>query len=388
MLENRSTRITGETNALIIFTDIIESARHSTVLGISEYARRILTFQGIFKELCNIYFPKESSNNSFCTFSTRGDEGFIFNINPDIKKNRTMYKAVQFALELKAVMRAEQINGLNPPPYPMDVGIGIHYGPVATLARQGAENISGIEGLAINYGKRVETSSRMGKYSKIFLSRDAACLLDGEPVILCKYITSLKGINDSENVFEVRSAYLEKVPLDQRYYQRFLDNYVNNTNGDFFPKDGWINSIIISMLDHLIKQSGNIQKAKYLEQFSNFIWRDISENDPLILFYRAHECEKDGKITQVFSYLQTLATKYPSFVHARKKLGQVCWQLANDPSKYIEFLLARDTADQFLTHYLYYLSDDEKYLFQKIKDMDFENTDFKNMSSINNVEVQ
>jgi len=366
-----SLEVTGEANAIIVFFDIIESAKYSTVLGIKEYAKRVVMFHEEFNKLYNTYFPEEQTETSFITHTTRGDEGIIFCISPDIGEQRLMYRILEFAFELKATLLLIQKGIKNPPPFPMDIGTGIHLGPVATLSycNTNPVTIDSIEGLAINYGKRIETASRKGKYSKIFMSRDAIFYLDGEPVALNKNFYPLKGINDEEPVFEVRSALLENIPKSKRYLELFENEFVN-TDDARLTREAWMNSVTLSMLCNYIQSSSNNLKSAYQDKLSRFIWRDISEDDPLMLFYRAEECEKQGKLTQTLDYLRTASKMYPSFVQARKKLSEVCLKIEPRKGNYMDYILARDTAEQFLTHFLYYLDEDEVQRFQKIREME------------------
>ena len=367
--QRKTLKVTGEANAIIVFFDIIESAKYSTVLGIKEYAKRVVKFHEEFNKLYDIYFLEEQTETSFMTHTTRGDEGIIFCIAPDIKEQRLMYRILQFAFELKATLLLMQKKMENPPPYPMDIGIGIHLGPVATLSycNTNPATIDSIEGLAINYGKRIETASRKGKYSKIFMSRDAVFYLDGEPVALNKNFFSLKGINSEEPVFEVRSAYLENMPESKEYLQLFEDAFLD-INNISLTRETWMNSITLSMLDNYVQSSSDSLKSFYQDKFSHFIWRDISEDDPLVLFYRAEECEKQGRLTQTLDCLRTASKMYPSFVQARKKLSEVCLRIEPRKGNYMDYILARDTAEQFLTHFLYYLDEDEIHRFQKIRE--------------------
>jgi|GEM_PF-682893 len=363
--------VTGEANAIIAFFDIIESAKYSTVLGIKEYAKRVVMFHEEFNKLYNTYFSEVRTETSFITHTTRGDEGIIFCITPGIGEQRLMYRILEFAFELKAILLLIQKGIKNPPPFPMDIGTGIHFGPVATLSCRDTDQttINSIEGLAINYGKRIETASRKGRYSKIFMSRDAVFYLDGEPVALNKNFYPLKGINDEEPVFEVRSAFLEDMPKSKKYLQLFEDEFFNTDNARL-TREAWMNSITLSMLCNYIQSSSNNLKSAYQDKLSQFIWRDISEDDPLVLFYRAEECEKQGKLTQTLDYLRTASKMYPSFVQARKKLSEVCLRIEPRRGNYMDYILARDTAEQFLTHFLSYLDEDEIQRFRKIKEME------------------
>jgi hypothetical protein len=44
-------------DALLIFTDIVDSSVYSSILGLKEYAIQVLRFQDLFEQLANLYFP-------------------------------------------------------------------------------------------------------------------------------------------------------------------------------------------------------------------------------------------------------------------------------------------------------------------------------------------
>ncbi|OPY77397.1 MAG: hypothetical protein A4E65_02766 [Syntrophorhabdus sp. PtaU1.Bin153] len=265
-----------------------------------------------------------------------------------------------------------------PAPRPMDIGIGIHFGRVAAVscleqppAGRPESVICEIEGFAINYAKRVESSSRMGKFSKIFLSREAARLLDGDPVVLSQVIVPLKGIHDSEIVFEVNSALFEDMPKNSngKYYEDFITRYADKIKNLDITRDSWMKGLIISTIDSRMRAAASDSlRLEYAKKVANFIWQDIAEDDPIILFARARACGVEKKHTQKLTYLKALVDKYPTFVQARKKLAEVCWQISEADSERAELVIARDTIEEFLNRFPQYLSDAEKDHFLTIID--------------------
>lgn len=369
--------VSHESNALIFFADIIDSSKHCTVLGILKYAKKIREFQALFQNLANKYFSEEETSTSYSAVRSRGDEGTIFCVNStNWHPGDLVYRSVKFAYELKGRMR---LLSAEKSPRPMDIGVGIHFGPVAVISRLRKTDegrplsvISGIEGFSINYAKRVESSSRIGKYSKIFLSKEAAHLLDGDPVVLTKQAVSMKGFNDAEDVFEVRSVFFDNFPEDTEGvdYQRFISQFSTQHDPIELARNPWIKAVILSVVESLAESAADDQlRAKYAKVLSNLVWSDVNENDPMVLFCRARNCGREGKETARLMYLKKITDAYPDFLHARKQLADACWKIASSSNISAQLIYARDVADEFVSRFPQYLSEQEKENFDRIRNL-------------------
>ena len=252
--------------ALLLFADVIDSSIYSSTWGVVEYAKKLLEFQELFINLGNIYFPKEKIQIiKFYDVNSRGDEGTIFCIDLDRKPENLVYNAIKFSFELKARMNLlnnfDQVD--NKIPKKMNIGIGIHFGKVAAIIKQEKIDdrtrsiINGIEGFAINYAKRIESCSRIGRYSKIFLSKEAAELAEGNPIVLKKYSSSLKGIENDEDVYEVQSAFFDSIPHNKEKIEseKFFDFYSNKIKDLNFLREPWLKGFVISLLSFLVNNS-------------------------------------------------------------------------------------------------------------------------------------
>ncbi|MFH1328628.1 MAG: hypothetical protein ABIH76_07310, partial [Candidatus Bathyarchaeota archaeon] len=233
----------------------------------------------------------------------------------------------------------------------------------------GRSIIDHVEGFSINYAKRIESSSRIGKYSKVFVSREVASLLEGDPIVFAKHRTSLKGIEHDEDVFEVRSAFFKNMPLDNEILdtEEFINAYSNVTPQTDLIREPWLKGLIISVLNSRADAAkDNVLKNRYLEKISNFAWQKPVEDDPIMLFWRARECLSQNNLTKSLTYLKRIVEMYPYFIHARKKMVETCWEIANTAKECSELVFARDTAQEFLTRYPDYLTDTEKKKFKEI----------------------
>jgi class 3 adenylate cyclase len=373
--------------ALILFADVIDSSKYSATLGYTEYARRLHDIQALFKDLGREYFPTLSPDEEcdicYSQVDARGDEGTIFYCNPSESSANIIYKAIKFSYELKARLellwyKEEEDSS----PQPMKIGIGIHFDNVALITKnEECEQdkiryiISHLEGYSINYAKRLESCSRIGKYSKIIISKKAASFLEGDPIVLTKHTSNLKGIQSNEEIFEVRSAFFDKFPNnddfiynDELQKNKFINFYSDFENKCDFIHEPWQKSLVLSILDSLYITNDQEQPLKtlYRDKLTRLVWDKLTEDDPIVLFTRAKILGEEKKHTQRLEYLKNLINLYPNFIHARIKLAEACWEVAQKPKERIELVYARNIADEFLNRFPGYLSPQEKELFNSI----------------------
>jgi class 3 adenylate cyclase len=364
--------------SLLLFADIVNSSRHSSVLGPIQYAKDLLRFRSEFESLAKDHFREPTDKRiDFLKIESRGDEGIIFSIDKSSAPEDLIYKALQFTFELKG--RLEILSGESSlkPPHPMKVGVGIHWGEVALITKpvydsttnRSSSLIEDISGYAINYAKRVESCSRIGNLSNIFISKEAAFYLDGFPVVLEEHTTEMKGINDHETVYEVRSAYFAKLPNNPYFKDNdiFIHKMTHFISEYSMIREPWQKGLMISILDTCYGSTPPGPSRSILqEKRSDLAWKNTAEDDPIILFLRAKQCEDECKFTQSIRYLKDLTNKYPQFIHAKLTMMRVCWALAEIPGENLDKLYARDVADEFLHRFPYYLTPKMKTLCLEI----------------------
>ncbi|MEO5359391.1 MAG: hypothetical protein H7843_02960 [Nitrospirota bacterium] len=367
-------------DALILFADVIDSSKYSATLGYIEYAKQLHKIQSLFKSLGKTYFPPLTTVDErvfrYSNVDARGDEGTIFCHNPDEPPGELVFKAIQFSYELKGRLHMIYSDFHEGSPKPMKLGIGIHFDKVALITEHEIDEngdtrliISNLEGYSINYAKRIESCSRLGKYSQIFLSKRAAHLLEGEPVVLSKQLSDLKGIQNNEEVFEVQSAFISKMPFNNEFpgSEQFFEKYGKSDDAQDFINEPWQKSFVLSVISTLYDEA-RIDKLKtlYFEKISQLVWVRPTEDDPIVLFTRAKMCGEEGKHTQKLGYLKNLVKLYPNFIHARIKLAEACWEVAKGAQEKAEIVFARNIADEFLCRFVDYLSDKEKEVYEDI----------------------
>jgi hypothetical protein len=262
-------------------------------------------------------------------------------------------------------------------PKKMKLGIGIHYGQVAIVnksgevkAPDGIDDISRVEGYSINYAKRIESCSRLGKYSHVFLSKEASSLLQGDPIVFEKHYADLKGLAVQEEIHEIRSAFFEEMPINLKSIdaESFVDTYGTYADQLDLVREPWLKGLVVSVLHNLMNKSmTGSMKETYRRRLSSFIWQKMYEDDPIILYFRAWECGREGKHTQRLHYLKKIVESYPYFVQARIQLAKACWEISKSSTDRAEKIIARDIADELSSKFPDSLTQEEKECFEGMR---------------------
>jgi hypothetical protein len=355
-------------SALILFADIVDSSKYSAVLGYMEYARRLLKFQKLFQTLGRKYFPlPEDRTREYCQVDARGDEGVMFFAQTTGDFAEPVFRAIEFLFHLKGLLRfgGEDDDDSTAAPRRIGLGAGIHVGRVAfaTAQEDNRSVIARLEGFSINYAKRVESCSRAGKYSRVFLSSEAARLLEDKPVLFSSITVPMKGIEEHTDVHEVQSGLFSGLKLepDDPEDNRLVDQIGRLAVRPSEIEEPWVKSLIVSGLDCLLRGSLVGQtRAQHRDTQLKLAWQSAIEDDPILLYLRAREQEEKGNYTRQLQYLQRIVEEHPHFVHARKRMIRACWAIARGKAERSELVFARDMAQEFLERFPHFLSEQEK----------------------------
>ncbi|MEW6261931.1 MAG: hypothetical protein AB1641_02535 [Thermodesulfobacteriota bacterium] len=366
--------VRGTIYSLLVFVDIVDSSKYSTVLGYKEYARRLLDFQNTFEKLGKTYFPDPvDRSREYCLVRARGDEGILFYATTQPNFSELVFRSIEFIYHLKGRLRfgIDEKNEGSTSPRRMGLGAGIHVGQVAFAIKQ--ENsrsiIDRLEGFSINYAKRVESCSRLGKYSRVFLSKEAAKVLEDKPVVLSRMTAPMKGIEESTEVFEVQAGLFSGVKLDPSDPEdEYLQSRVNSIVDRLIEmEEPWIKSLAVSVLDYLLGQSPvSARRQEYRNLQLNLAWHSSIEDDPILLYVRARDFWEKKKYTQYIRYLRQILQDHPEFVHARKRMITACWAITKGRAEPADKIFARDMAREFLDHFPQFLTAAEKKEFQAL----------------------
>ena len=210
-----------EGQIVILFADIVGCSEISNYEPLEKYNRILRQFRSLFEEITNKY-KKEfyaSSNNIDFQSQVRGNEGHLIifrkspeEANPDLWAD-VIDTAITIALDLKRRWLLSESNKekINSGKHTSDIAVGINFGH-AWINKIG-NNKYQPEGYAINLTKRIESHSREGAFTHIYLSEAAYDklypLTDKTPYTFdLPRLIKPKGIPPGINVFEVKHHFL------------------------------------------------------------------------------------------------------------------------------------------------------------------------------------
>jgi class 3 adenylate cyclase len=349
------------TKLFIAFIDIIDSTAISADSNLgATYTKLLRRFQ---MTLRNHY-----SRYRVLQFSIRGEEGLCF-LRP-AHCSRDVFSVIQMMYEIKATVESEI--------KPFRVGIGIHFGQVDVFYRDKPNVIESIEGAEINRAKRVETESRKGEYSKIFLSYDARMRIsdpDYKKFFKRKDISNVKGYeteplicyelfnpksgekvrydDSSEGVSQAVDLEKELSSLQVKCYSIIRD-YENGFMDGKDPSSGNYNLCIIN----LFKDMG----------FKTYKPRSRPTNDNIVLANHGSKihleiCSRPiglAELSQRSRIIGDLNRKFIVFIGEDSKVDDYAYRkhIAELRSKNV-FLLLLNTSTLITLHHLYHISDNQ-----------------------------
>ena len=206
---------------VVMFVDIAGASEVSNHLSTAQYANFVLGFQDMFCEVCKKYTTRWLPDYmDSLDFNARGDEGIFMAYPNDDKAVATIIDvAICVALELKRAWLVGEWNKtkrIDQGILPVDLAVGVHVGPTYLVRRTSEVTDTPDvrpEGYAINLAKRVETNSRAGAYSRIFVSEAAhgrLTTLSDEVVYVFDEPRTIeaKGFSGGVRAFEVMHHFL------------------------------------------------------------------------------------------------------------------------------------------------------------------------------------
>lgn len=270
-------------DATILFADMVDSSMLSHVQSPAAYDDLVSEYQKTAGRVISETVTKETFLE--CTphveVSVRGDElclilgctkGHGAGCRPQCHPNLCAQTVLRVAIRLKREWLLSNANKkricIGQPP--LGVAIGIHAGPVvvkkhtrfaagnAPLPSEPQQTVTA-EGYAINTAKRVETESRKGRFSRIFLTRPIynRTQADFRPAFVRFEATELKGIPVAPVIYEAKGIghFDDKCFPDTERFRRGLEQYsaLVETN----PDEVWL----LLDLAHWYFDEGNYEEA-------------------------------------------------------------------------------------------------------------------------------
>jgi len=212
-----------ERETIIMFVDIMGASEVSNHKSLKQYWEFVNKFQDLFRRVCDKQIGElyEGEDFDFIQHTERGDEGLLMFYRPTDQAgiSADIDTAIQIALELKREWLCMEENSeriIRSGLLPVNLAVGIHVGRTYLEKKSKTETNRGgwlPEGYAINLAKRVESYSRQGRFTHIFLSEAAHGHLNSLPdeklyLFDSPQVFSPKGISRDIRVYEVKHHYL------------------------------------------------------------------------------------------------------------------------------------------------------------------------------------
>jgi tetratricopeptide (TPR) repeat protein len=244
-------------HAVTLFADLEHSVMMSSAFDLRDYDQLINVFQETMQHLivmlkaqrmdvaeanvvgdqCSIFFydPTEVVDN-YCLEGPHAAEGPTRDalLSKCQRRNQElMYGALKAAIQLKNIWLTHPINieRIRQHREALTLGVGLNVGLVHYRSRADGERR--IEGHAVNVGKRIETASREGRYSRIMLGQKARDLLRShivrhsqlrQRVFFASHEISLdllKGVIQRHPVYELKFYHRLNVPTSETVYEQY-----------------------------------------------------------------------------------------------------------------------------------------------------------------------
>lgn len=351
-------------DAFICFIDIIDSVSYSKIMDSKEYVNKITAFETEANVLFDLFFDAYKANGVEIATFVRGDE-FLFIIvdnNENWSKNEKILifeNLLFFILILKKILREH---------YNIEIACGIHIDKVYTKSNIPTANLDFTEskcgisaryyGRSINYGKRVESSSRKGIYSQIVFSRYLKDVLCSLPILVHEIVVEMKGFCENEIVYE----YKDGLVLSRLDNNKDLLAYLLTKKYIFyFIKDYYNYSFIYFLLNN--GGDNYVDKDKFL----SCIWEPFLTNNPIVLYLRGRLKSNEKNYSAALRYYMLTAQSFPMFMALRKEIINLLnFILEECKTEYIDIITVVEMkilAQDFIEHYKD-LKNDEKSQFE------------------------
>jgi len=358
----------------IIFIDLVDSSIYSKILKTKNYAELLELFQETAKRVYQSFYDKYHKNDSKNWFSEpsevrpRGDEAVIF-FTTDMSLENNAYDielAVKFALQVKFEWKKVLIeSGKYETKSHVDLAVGINRGLVSGITDEDM-NIIKIEGYEINYAKRVESSSRLGENTNIFLSEKARNLIKSANIVFKKYENcNLKGLEERTTLYEVDEFIFDDLPYS---YDSTMKNLIEKKMSKEIAgnKKQWLEQYIISIFYSEFSKKVNIQ---YKEYILDWIEKSVFIDKIFYRYLKASLLDDDKYFLLKLKYFQDIIKDEPTFIAPRLELIELYRKhesklTALDPIKF----QIKNYIDEMFNFYPDIINPEEKVTYNAILD--------------------
>jgi class 3 adenylate cyclase len=272
VLVNESIQSEDLRDAVILFVDVVGSARLSDVLPPKEHDRVMGEFQNLASDLAEKVASDLGTDWCKIDIDLRGDQLVFIAVleHGTYTARRVLQLAVALGLGwmFADTNRGRIRNGLAP----IRLSMGLHFGPVVfrehprffhTDGRIQCHKVQTPEGFSINFAKRVESASRNGRSSGIILSQSMLALSKRLGLLITvgpPLSSDAKGFETAELMYELEAQDFE-LPDFQRLATRLNSGSTHclralcSLIAEAFQRDPVrMNWVVRSLLEYLFQQ--------------------------------------------------------------------------------------------------------------------------------------
>lgn len=340
-------------DASILFCDIVNCVEVSNNASLEDYDDFISQFQNVAVNTFQQYLIFDKRDRRYQLhknffYTLRGDELFLILLTTpaaDLKILLTM----ALHLKIKWLLSPFNRSRVDIGQIPKDVGIGINFGKIVMGWHPGNQEFPTPEGFQINLAKRIESESRQGAHSKIYLSHSAyrVCRRSHFRADFEPKKTILRGIEGVTNLYELK--HISQIALGVTIRYPVIDdvelNYLEKIV-DLTPYDLWLRLLVAEKLlasgDH-----AKINRAyQYIEELL-----DLEPQLPDGLFLLGKIYESRRQLPEAVEQYEKLLQQLPDFDAAR--LGLInCLLHLQRPEEALARLLACKNPEEYPLDYL------------------------------------
>jgi len=333
--------------AAILFGDIVNCVEVSNNASLENYDDFISQFQEVavntFQQ--HLIFDKRQRRyqlhkNFF--YSLKGDELFLILLTTPAADLKTL---VSMALHLKIKWLLSLFNRtrVDIGQIPKDVGIGINFGKIVMAWHPGNKEFPTPEGFQINLAKRIESESRKGSHSKIYLShsayrvcRRAHFRVDFEPKeTMLKGFEGITYLYELKHISQIALGVTIRYPVIDDVELAYLEKII-----DLTPHDLWLRLLVA---EKLLAAGTAVQ----IERASQYIV-ELLDLEPKLadaLFLLGKISEARGKVPEAVEQYERVLALLPDLDAARLALIGCLLKLQRPEEALARLLTYKDPAE-------------------------------------------
>jgi len=331
----------------ILFCDIVNCAEVSNNASLEDYNKFISQFQEVAVNTFQKYLIFDKRNRRYQLhknffYTLKGDELFLILLTTPAADLKTLL-SMALHLKIKWLLSPFNRSRVNIGQSPKDVGIGINFGKIVMGWHPGNKEFPTPEGFQINLAKRIESESRKGSHSKIYLShsayrvcRQAHFRVDFEPKE-----TTLKGFEgvtylyELKNISQIALGVTIRYPVIDEVELGYLEKII-----DLTPHDLWLRLAVAEKL----LAAGSVAQ---IDRAYHYI-EELLDLEPKLaegLFLLGKIYEHRGKLPDAVEQYDRVLALLPDFDTARLALIGCLLKLQRPEEALTRLLTYKNPAD-------------------------------------------